>query len=482
MKKTVTKLSKYAAALCLVCLLSSQLMAQQVPLLSHYYYNPYLINPALAGQAKETRAFLLYRHQWVGIPGSPQTQALTIDGPLSENSPLGLGMYVNNDENNIIGRLSAMFSSSYSVKLAESHELSFGMSLGLLHNEIKFDKIRADITDPGLLLNAENRTTLEGNAGLSYRFKKLRAGFATEQLFNRQVVYDNPADSRDIAFQLVRHYLLTLQYSFKLSENLQLEPLVLFRSAQGLAPQFDVNATLKFKDLAWTNIQYRDKAGVGVALGGQISDRFMIGYNYELPTSALQSATSGSHEVMIGMRFLNRGTKTPSSRSVNSRIVDDFKKENNAQYEKLDEIQQRNETLNQQLLEYKKIVDDQNSEIEKLKSSIRQVDAEMKTVIAGARVDLQSESNFDKAYTYYLVIGAVKTFSEAKDFEKIIKRETRLRPAIIQNEGKTWYFIYSNELKSAKEARDKMRDLEKDNIAHLIIGNPWVYKAIKEKE
>ena len=462
----------------MLTILTSQLMAQQIPLLSHYYYNPYLINPARAGQAKETKAFLLYRHQWVGIPGSPETQAFTVDGPLND-TPLGLGMYINNDVSNIMARLSAMVSSSYAVQLAPSHELSFGMSLGMLRHEIDFDKIRADLTDPGLLLNPENQTVLDGNAGLSYQFKNLRAGFVTEQLFNRQMVFDNTADSRAISLQLVRHYVLSLQYNFKLSENFHLEPLVLFRSAQGLPPQWDVNATLRFRDMLWTNIQYRDNSGVGISVGAQISSRFIVAYNYELPTSALQSTTSGSHEVMIGLRFLQRGQKLESPRTVNSRMADELKKENNAQYEKLDEIQQRNEMLNQQLLEYKKIVDAQNSEIEKLKSSMKQVDEEMKTVISNAQVDLQSESTFDKAYTYYLIIGATRAFSEAKEFQKIIRRETRLKPEIIQNENATWYFIYSNEVKSAKEARDKMKDIEKASIAHLIIGNPWVYRMLK---
>jgi hypothetical protein len=56
--------------------------AQQVPLLSHYYYNKFVWNPALAGFQKYSQAYLIYRNQWNQIPGAPITKAVTIDGPL----------------------------------------------------------------------------------------------------------------------------------------------------------------------------------------------------------------------------------------------------------------------------------------------------------------------------------------------------------------------------------------------------------------
>ena len=78
----------------------------------------------------------------MGMQGAPQTQALTVDGPLTDTA-FGLGLTINNDVTNIIGRLSAMASTSYNVKLTSNQDLSFGLSLGVLRNEIKFDRIRA---------------------------------------------------------------------------------------------------------------------------------------------------------------------------------------------------------------------------------------------------------------------------------------------------------------------------------------------------
>jgi type IX secretion system PorP/SprF family membrane protein len=80
---------------------SKKVIAQQTPVLNHYYYNPYIINPALTGQSKETREFFICRHQWIGSPGSPETQSLTINGPLADKR-IGLGLNLNNDVSNIM--------------------------------------------------------------------------------------------------------------------------------------------------------------------------------------------------------------------------------------------------------------------------------------------------------------------------------------------------------------------------------------------
>jgi type IX secretion system PorP/SprF family membrane protein len=91
--------------------------AQQTPFFSHYYLNPYLINPAMAGQSKETRAFLLYRQQWWACPALHKHKPLTIDGPLTETR-FGLGLTAINDVTNFIHRSSAMVTGSYAVPLA----------------------------------------------------------------------------------------------------------------------------------------------------------------------------------------------------------------------------------------------------------------------------------------------------------------------------------------------------------------------------
>jgi hypothetical protein len=108
---------------------------------------------------------------------------------------------------------------------------------------------------------------------------------------------------------------------------------------------------------------------------------------------------------------------------------------------------------------------------------MRSVDDELKATVDRLKVDLQTEQTFDKASSYVLVIGAFKTLSEAKSFQKEIRRETSLKPEVIQSETKTWYFIYSDVLTSPNEARQKIKNLESSGVQRYLVGNPWVYKT-----
>src|ERR1700759_2027143 len=76
-------------------LISSALFAQQESLFTMYRYHMNVINPAYAGVDKETVLTSTYRDQWVGIPQSPLTQAVSFGTHVGKNVGLGLSM-VNN--------------------------------------------------------------------------------------------------------------------------------------------------------------------------------------------------------------------------------------------------------------------------------------------------------------------------------------------------------------------------------------------------
>ena len=125
MKKLIITLSiVFAAAL-------SQ--AQQVPLLSHYYYNQFIWNPALAGVQKYGQAYLIYRNQWNQIPGAPITKAFTIDGPLKSKN-VGLGANLYQDNAGVFSRTGGMVSYAYGINFSEDSRLRLGMGLGFIDN------------------------------------------------------------------------------------------------------------------------------------------------------------------------------------------------------------------------------------------------------------------------------------------------------------------------------------------------------------
>src|SRR5882757_1466788 len=74
----------------LILIASVTAKAQQHPMYSQYMFNMMNINPAYAGSRGVLTATALYRNQWVGIEGAPQTTSLGFDMPI-KNKKIGLG-------------------------------------------------------------------------------------------------------------------------------------------------------------------------------------------------------------------------------------------------------------------------------------------------------------------------------------------------------------------------------------------------------
>ena len=61
------------------------------PVYSQYLQNGLLINPAYAGTRGALSAFMSYRMQWMGIPGAPVFQSISLNAPM-KNDKVGLGI------------------------------------------------------------------------------------------------------------------------------------------------------------------------------------------------------------------------------------------------------------------------------------------------------------------------------------------------------------------------------------------------------
>ena len=61
---------------------------QQRPVISQYMFSGLVVNPAYAGNQKQTVVTALHRDQWVNLPGAPKRKRLLLTLPL-RSIPLG---------------------------------------------------------------------------------------------------------------------------------------------------------------------------------------------------------------------------------------------------------------------------------------------------------------------------------------------------------------------------------------------------------
>jgi type IX secretion system PorP/SprF family membrane protein len=282
----------------LLMFLGLQANAQQIPLSNLYNQNLFSFNPANAGSAGFLEAYLNHRQQWVGIDGAPTTSMLSANTLLGEKH--GLGLNVISDKTDIIQRLTASLSYAYKIKLGEeNHSLSFGLSAGYFQNNLNLSNVVVDdLNDANLLQGDLNASTLIADFGAFYKNKGFHLGVALPNIIGNDIGYQDGQ-----TFDLYRHFIATTAYSFQLNDDWAFMPSATVRAVPTVNSQFDVGATVNWKNKLWTGVTYREEAGIVAALGFTIADKITFGYAYEFSGSGLAAQSSGSHEIMLGVQM-----------------------------------------------------------------------------------------------------------------------------------------------------------------------------------
>ena len=71
------------------------IIAQQYPVLDEYRINPGILAPSFTGTTSLFQVYLTQRNDWTGIPGSPVTGAVNIEGIPYQNMGIGTNILVN---------------------------------------------------------------------------------------------------------------------------------------------------------------------------------------------------------------------------------------------------------------------------------------------------------------------------------------------------------------------------------------------------
>lgn len=297
----------------LLGLLSSlSVLGQQEAMYSQYMFNKLAINPAYAGSRDRSSATALFRSQWVGIKGAPETKTISFDMPL-RNKKLGLGVQAFNYNMGITNLNGGFVSYAYRIFM-EDHTLAFGLQGGASH--IKADLSSVNLgnqnTDLAFLQNID-QVQLNFGAGIYYNTDRFYFGVSIPHLlkntFNNSEVYNNGQITREYL-----HFFISSGYVFRLDEDFKLKPSFLFKGIQGAPIQLDLNTNLWIKDVFSVGVQYRTSADIAVMGEVQINPHIRMGYSYDRTISKLVKFNSGSHELMLRYEFDFKKEKTVSAK------------------------------------------------------------------------------------------------------------------------------------------------------------------------
>jgi type IX secretion system PorP/SprF family membrane protein len=273
-------------------------MAQQTPQSNVYTYNRFSINPAYAGASGCTEINFSHLNQWVKVEGAPLTSYVGVNTRLGKN--IGIGGQVLVDKIGMINQVTGMGAISYGLTFAKFHTLRFGLGVG--YNQYRVNPTSAiafDNQDPIINGGSQSSGTLNSELGIFYQWKNLELSVASKQLLQ---TYTNFGYNSLDGYGLRRHFNALAAYRINVNNNLAIKPSV-FMKGINTGMQTDLNADVIYKSFIQAGIGYRTQVGLIARAGINIQDLFFIGYAYETPMRNIASFSSGSHEVILGLKF-----------------------------------------------------------------------------------------------------------------------------------------------------------------------------------
>ena len=289
-----------------IYLFSQVLNAQQLPQYTQYMLNEMAINPAVAGKDGYADVRSNNRYQWQGITDAPRTYMLTVHAPF-KNRHHGMGVQVYTDIVGPTRRVGLSLSYAYHIKVAKKTFVSLGVSAGIQQWGIDGHKITLhDAGDDNLLNTYQTKIVPDFGAGLYVHNDKFYFGISAPQLYQSPIKLYDGGDNKGT---LVTHFLVNGAYKFKLNDNFKLEPSFLLKYASPAPIKIDVGARVIYKEQFWLGGGYRHNDAFTALVGFMYKNYLMIGYSYDITTTNLKKYSTGTHELMLGLRFSKKQAK-----------------------------------------------------------------------------------------------------------------------------------------------------------------------------
>lgn len=299
--------------LCLLLALSlcaAEARAQSDAQLTQYWAVPAYYNPAATGTTDFVRIRGGAKLQWIGITNAPRSFLATADSPLKIGSKrIGLGVNFSQESIGLFSNILANVQASYKIKLFKG-TLSIGLQGGYFNSKFKGSEIYIPDnddyhqgTDTNLPTQDLTGDAFDFSAGLHYSHRHWSFGISGLHLLQPAVRLgiegNESSDSQEYETILQRQVYFIADGNIPIKNTLfEVQPSMLVRtdfSSFGA----EVTARALYNKFLSFGLGYRWKEALSVMVGAEFKN-FFLGYAFDYPLSAINRASSGSHEIVAG--------------------------------------------------------------------------------------------------------------------------------------------------------------------------------------
>ncbi|NNC83885.1 MAG: type IX secretion system membrane protein PorP/SprF [Flavobacteriales bacterium] len=281
----------------------ASLIGQQIPQYSHYVFNQFQLNPAVAGTQECLELRFGFRNQWAGFNEGPKTQFGSVStrvGRSKEGPKHAVGLKFESDQAGRFSQSLVQLAYAYHFKMSRDMNASLGLFVGF--NQFKVDLVGTTQVGPDLgqvdpvLADQQSQQLLVPEVAPGFWMHNERFFFGASI---KHVVTNDILDNGEA--KLIRHANLSSGYAYKLGQNSHFIPSVRVSYANAAPLAIDVNGMLDFNRKLALGIGYRN----GDALVGLMKFNFLnfftLGYAYDMTLSPMKNASRNSHEVILAI-------------------------------------------------------------------------------------------------------------------------------------------------------------------------------------
>ncbi|MBK9981662.1 MAG: PorP/SprF family type IX secretion system membrane protein [Saprospiraceae bacterium] len=281
-------------------------VAQRVMQNSLYMFDRYAFNPAFGGMESSLVANLLYRTQWAGIPGNPETYMINAHMPFYLwHGAVGLELF--NESIGAENQTAFLISYNY-IRETPIGLFSLGLKAGMTQNSLDGTKLRTPdgFYEGGIIDHQDINLPNGAISGISPLFETgvYYAGDYFEAGLSMTGVYPGGISlGEGIHASPKPGFHFFGEYFIETFDQVSIYPVVYIKSDL-VETQAELSVRAEWENIATAGIGYR---GFGnnnldaliLTAGVRLSPKFYLNYAYDIGLSSLNSAHQGTHEILI---------------------------------------------------------------------------------------------------------------------------------------------------------------------------------------
>ena len=278
---------------------------------TQFYEVPSAYNPAAVGLTDYVRIRGAARLQWVGIDGAPQTFDVMANMPFKVfGKRFGTGLVMQQESIGLYSSLNLNAQIGYKIRKFGG-EFTGAIQLGMYDQRFKGSEAfvpdgddyhqGADDAIPTTDLHG---TALDIGAGIWYQHKLWHAGISATHITAPTIKMggesgEGGTDEAIYEFKAARTLYFMAGCNIPIKNTLfELTPAMMVKSDFSFTTA-EIMARARYNKFLSFGIGYRYDDAITATIAAEIKN-FYIGYSFDYATSALHSASAGSHEVVVG--------------------------------------------------------------------------------------------------------------------------------------------------------------------------------------